>query len=163
MKSSLVGKFGALMCFLASAAFAQSTAPSVVGKTCRGTFQLSDATSDKGLGAFQIRFAGTDDKPTAHVWRSFGRAVWQKVDHEVNSGVVSTDLSGFEDMGEAEDLLLQGAQVTLSTRKGAKIVLIFDSRSPSVYDGTGLVSTASPGEPAGRMEWRGATAHVLCQ
>lgn len=163
MKLSKVGKIGALTSFIASAALAQSTPPSVVGKTCRGTFQLSDATSAKGLGAFQIRFAGTDEKPTAHVWRGFGRAVWQKVDSEVNGGTVSTDLSGFEDLGEAEDLLFQGSQVTMSTRHGGKVVMIFDSRSPSIYDGNGLITTPSPGEPAGRLEWRGATAHVLCR
>ncbi len=163
MTLSKVGKVGTLVGFIAAATCVQSTAQSVVGKTCRGTFQLRGTAPDKRLGAFQITFGGTAEKPTAHVWRAFGMTVWQKVDREVNSGVLSADLSGFQDLGEAEHLVIEDSQVTFSTRQGANIALTYDSQSAGVYDGTGIISTPSPGEPAGRLEWRGASSHVLCR
>ena len=160
MKSSKACLVLALISLMTPAAMGQ---PSLPGKTCRGIFQIPDAPSSRREGAFQIRFAGTPEKPTAHIWRGFGSTVWQAVSQEINSGTLSQDLSGFEDMGEARQVDFDNGQVSLSTRAGAKIVLMFDQTSPRVYDGNGLVSTPAPGEPAGRMDWRGATAHVLCQ
>lgn len=153
---------GALFSCIAFVAFAQSPTPSVIGKTCRGTFELRDVAPDKRLGAFQIRFAGTIDKPTAHLWRGFGSVVWQKVGKEVNDGRLSDDLTGFSDLGEAQNLLIEGNQVTFGTSDGANVALIYNSTSPSIYDGTGI-SSAAPGEPLGRLQWRGATAHVVCR
>jgi hypothetical protein len=161
MRLSRLCRFGVLL--LAPAALAQPPASSIVGKTCRGTFQVQDVPSGHGLGAFQVRFGGTADNPTAHIWRGFGASVWRQVDQEVNSGTLSDDLSGFDDLGEAKSLQFQGSQVSITTRQGTSIVLIYDNTSPSIYDGSGLVSTVAAGEPAGRFEWRGASAHVLCR
>jgi hypothetical protein len=163
MKLSALCRFGALLALSASAAFAQSPAASIAGKTCRGTFQVQDAASGHGLGAFQLRFGGTTDHPTAHVWRGFGSSVWSQVNQEVNGGTLSDDLSGFDDLGEAKNVQLQGDQVSLTTRQGASITLIYNNISSSIYDGTGLISTAAAGEPAGRFDWRGASAHILCR
>ncbi len=163
MKLSRLCRIAGLAISIAPAAALAQPAPSIIGKTCRGTFQLQDPASGQALGAFQIRFGGTIDQPTAHVWRGFGRSVWQQVNQEVNSGTLSDDLSGFDDLGEAQHLQFQGGQVSLSTRQGANVVLIYDNTSPSIYDGTGLISTAATGEPTGRREWRGATAHMLCK
>ncbi len=156
-------RFGTLLALMTPAALAQPTASSIVGKTCRGTFQVQDAPSGRGLGAFQVRFGGTADNPTAHIWRGFGNSVWRQVNQEVNSGTLSQDLSGFDDLGDARTVQFQGSQVSLTTRLGASIVLIYDNTSPSIYDGTGLISTAAAGEPAGRFDWRGASAHMLCR
>jgi hypothetical protein len=163
MKLSKLCGSGLLFGLIASATSAQPTTVPVVGKTCRGVFQVEDAPSGHGVGAFQIRFGGTADNPTAHIWRGFGSSVWRQVSHEVDSGTLSQDLSGFDDLGEATSLQFQGAQVAVTTRQGTRIVLIYDNTSPSIYDGTGLVSTASAGEPAGRFDWRAAKTHMLCR
>lgn len=163
MTLSKVCEVVALLCIVPVAASPQPPAPAVMGKTCRGIFQLQGVTSEMRMGAFEIRFGGSIGKPTAHVWRAFGPSVWQKVSQEVNSGKLSTDLAGFDDLGEARNLLIQDNQVTFNTQHGGSVSLVYDSTAPSVYDGNGIISTAALGEPLGRLEWRGATTHVLCQ
>lgn len=160
MKSSKACWALAFITLMTPAAMGQLSLP---GKTCRGTFQIQDVPSAKRMGAFQIRFAGTADNPTAHIWRGFGSTLWQAVTQEVDSGKLSNDLSGFEDLGEARNVQVDNGQVSLTTRLGANIALVFDNTSPRIYDGNGLVSTPAPDEPIGRMDWRGASVHVLCQ
>jgi hypothetical protein len=154
----------AVTALVATAAWPQQAAPSVIGKTCRGTFQVSDQVSGKAsLGGFQIRFAGTPDKPTAHLWRGFGQAAWQKIEREVDSGTLSSDVTGFTDLGEARNLQIGNGQVTFTTRQGAGISLVYSSTTPSIIDGAALISTQAAGEPAGRLDWRSANTHILCR
>jgi hypothetical protein len=150
---------------MASAAWAQPTGQSAIGKTCRGTFQGNDPVSGKLiLGGFQIRLAGTLEKPTAHLWRGFGQAIWQKIEREVDSGKLSTsDMAGLTDLGAARNLQIGGGQVSFTTSHGAGISLVYDSTAPSIIDGTALISTQTPGEPAGRLEWSSANTHILCR
>src|SRR5215468_1489154 len=94
----------AVAALVATAASPQQTAPSVIGKTCRGTFQVTDPVSGKAsLGGFQIRFAGTPARPTARLWRGFGQATWQKIEREVDSGTISSSVAGLTDLGDAQN------------------------------------------------------------
>jgi hypothetical protein len=154
----------AVATLVSSAAFSQPATPSVVGKTCRGTFQVRDPVSGQtAVGGFQFRFGGTQAKPTAHIWRGFGQTVWQKLEREVDSGTLTNDLTGLDDIGEAQNLQIQNNQVTFKTRQGSGIILMYDATAPQIYDGTALISTQTSGEPSGRLDWRSANAHILCR
>ena len=148
---------------LPAPAMSQPTAPGALGKTCRGVFTISDGPPNRQQGAFQIHFAGTAEKPTAHLWRGFGAALSQTVGAEVDSRKLSSDLTGFDDLGPARDVVVQGNQVSFTTSRGAGLTFLYDSTSPSIYDGTTVISTPAPGEPPGRMDWRGGSAYMLCQ
>jgi hypothetical protein len=154
----------AIAALVSITAWSQQMASSVIGKMCRGTFQVSDPVSGRTeQGGFQIRFAGTAARPTAHLWRGFGQAVWQKIEREVDSGKLSSDVSGLTDLGAARNLQISNGQVSFTTSQGAGISLVYDSTAPSIVDGTALISTQTPGEPAGRLEWRSANTHILCR
>jgi len=156
---------GAVAVSASTTAWSQQPATqSVIGKTCRGTFQVSDPISGKNaLGGFQIHFAGTQARPTAHLWRGFGQAIWQKLEREVDNRTLSSDLHGLDDLGEAQNLQIKGNQVSFTTRLGAGVSLVYDSTAPSIIDGAAFISTQTPGEPAGRLDWRSANTHILCR
>lgn len=163
MRVSLLCAIGTIIILAPPGASSQPRAAEAVGKTCRGSFIVHNAAPGRQQGAFQIKFAGTPERPTAHVWRGFGAALATKVSDEVNSGNLSSDLTGFDDLGAAKDVAIRDSQVSLSTSHGAGIILIYNNTSPSIFDGTALVSTPTPGAPVGRLDWRSANTHILCR
>lgn len=164
MKRVMACAVGVAVAALPMLASDQAAAQSQLPKTCRGTFTVEDGAPGRRLGAFQIMLAGTTERPTAHLWRGFGDALLQKVSDEVNRQVLSTDLAGFEDLGPAQDVQFQGGQISLRTRQGVGITLeLADSMTPRIFDGSAFINSPTPGEPAGRYNWRGAEVHMLCR
>ncbi|HEY0723026.1 MAG TPA: hypothetical protein VGD41_03335, partial [Pyrinomonadaceae bacterium] len=52
-------------------------------------------------------------------------ALATRISDEVNDGKLSSDLTGFDDLGAAKDVAIKGSQVSLSTSHGASIILIY--------------------------------------
>lgn len=115
-----------LLC-LPSGANAQTSQASLVNKTCRGTFLVPGPPSSKGMGSIQYRFSGTGAALKGHMWRAFGLAVWQQLTAEVNAKKLSTDMNGFEDIGDLVDFSGDGKRLKFKNDKGALYDMTFDS------------------------------------
>lgn len=126
----------------------------IAGKLCRGTFKVPGSTADRGMGSFQFRFTSVTTGTVVHLWRGWGPDDFAKLTAEVDSGKLGQDLTGFEDIGDNNNVSVEGTRLKFRNAGGAQFDL--------TVNGSEIRGSVDPRGIPGRENWSIAEVRMRC-